>query len=48
MENVEDAMFVHEWLCMCVFPFTSMLHAWWHATYEANDFFMGQVEWLGV
>lgn len=48
MEYVEDVMFVHERLCMCVFPFTSILHTWWHATYEANDFFVSKVEWLEV
>ena len=40
--------FVHEGLCVCVVPFTPLLHAWRHATDKANDFFVDEVEWLEV
>ena len=48
MEDIEDVVFVHEGLCVCVVPFTPLLHAWRHATDKANDFFVDEVEWLAV
>ena len=48
VEYVEDAMIVHEGLCVCVKPFFSSLYPGGDAAYESNDFFVDDVEGLEV
>jgi hypothetical protein len=48
IEYVEDAVVVHEGLCVSVNPFFSLLYPWGDAAEESNDFFVDDVKGLEV
>jgi hypothetical protein len=37
--DVQDAVFLHEWLCVC---------SWWFVENESDYFFMYDMEWFQV
>ena len=48
VEYVEDSMFVHEGLCVCIGPFFFSFNSKWYTTEKANDFFVCFMKWLEV